>query len=67
VQIQTRELNGIFRTKDKFAIVENSHKQEYVAPIPIPEKTDIRVRAIASSSNADLAVSAGLDIIYIEN
>ena len=67
IQIQTRELNGVFRTRDKFAIVENSHKQEYVAPIPIPEKTDIRVRAIASSSNANLEISAGLDIIYIEN
>jgi hypothetical protein len=67
VQIQTRELNGVFRTRDKFAIVENSHRQEYVAPIPIPEKTDIRIRAIASSSNADLEVSAGFDIIYIEN
>ena len=67
IQIQTRELNGVFRTKDKFAIVENSHRQEYVAPIPILEKTDIRVRAIASSSSADLEVSAGLDIVYIEN
>ena len=67
IQIQTRELNGVFRTRDKFAIVENSHKQEYVAPIPILEKTDIRVRAIASSSNANLEISAGLDIIYIEN
>jgi len=67
IQIQTRELNGVFRTRDKFAIVENSHKQEYVAPIPILEKTDIRVRAIASSSSADLEVSAGLDIVYIEN
>jgi len=67
VQIQTRELNGIFRTKDKFAIVENSHRQEYIAPIPIPEKTDIRVRAIGSSSSANIELSAGLDIIYIEN
>jgi len=67
IQIQTRELNGVFRTRDKFAIVENSHKQEYVAPIPILEKTDIRVRAIASSSSANLEVSAGLDIVYIEN
>jgi hypothetical protein len=67
IQIQTRELNGVFRTRDKFAIVENSHKQEYVAPIPIPEKTDIRVRAIGSSSSANIELSAGLDIIYIEN
>jgi len=31
------------------------------------EKTDLGVRAIASSSNANLAVSAGLDILYIQN
>jgi len=67
VHVQIRELNGVFRTQDKFAIVESTHHQEYIAPIPIPEKTDIRVRAIASSSNANLEVSAGLDIIYIEN
>ena len=67
VHIQTRELNGVFRTQDKFAIVEATHHQQYQAPLPILEKTDIRVRAIASSSNADLQISAGLDIIYIEN
>ena len=67
VHIQTRELNGVFRTQDKFAVVEASVHQGYQAPIPIPEKTDIKVQAIASSSNADLALSAGLDIIYIEN
>jgi len=67
VHIQTREQNKVFRTRDKFAIVEAAHNQEYQCPIPIPEKTDIRVRAIASSSNANLVVSAGLDIIYIEN
>jgi len=67
VHIQTRELNGVFRTQDKFAIVEATHHQQYQVPLPIPEKTDIRVRAIGSSSNANIALSAGLDIIYIEN
>jgi hypothetical protein len=67
VHVQTRELNGVFRTQDKFAIVEATHHQQYQVPLPIPEKTDIRVRAIASSSSANLEVSAGLDIIYIEN
>ena len=67
IHIQTRELNGVFRTQDKFAIVENTHHQQYQVPFPIPEKTDIRVRGIASSSNANLEVSAGIDIIYIEN
>lgn len=67
VQIQTREQNKVFRTRDKFAVVESVRHQEYQCPIPIPEKTDIRVRAIASSSNANLVVSAGLNIVYIEN
>jgi hypothetical protein len=67
VHIQTRELNGVFRTQDKFAIVEATQHQQYQVPLPIPEKTDIRVRAIGSSSNADIEISAGLDIIYIEN
>ena len=30
-------------------------------------KTDIEVRAIGSSSNSNLSVSAGLDILYIQN
>ena len=67
VAIKTRELNGVFRTTDKFSIVEATHRQQYQAPLPILQKTDIRVCAIASSLNANLALSAGLDIVYIEN
>ena len=67
VWVQTRELDGVFRTQDKFALVENTHHQQYQVPLPIPEKTDIRVRAIGSSSSANIELSAGLDIIYIEN
>jgi len=67
VTVQTREQNKVFRTFDKFVVVNDSHHQEYQAPNIIPEKTDIRVRAIGSSSNADASVSAGFDIVYIEN
>ena len=67
VWVQTRELDGVFRTQDKFALVENTHHQQYQVPLPIPEKTDIRIRAIGSSSSANIELSAGLDIIYIEN
>ena len=67
VWVQTRELDGVFRTQDKFALVEATHHQQYQVPLPIPEKTDIRVRAIGSSSSANIELSAGLDIIYIEN
>ena len=67
VWVQTRELDGVFRTQDKFAIVENTHHQQYQVPLPIPEKTDIRVRAIGSSSSPNIELSACLDIVYIEN
>ena len=67
VWVQTRELDGVFRTQDKFAIVAAVHHQQYQVPLPIPEKTDIRIRAIGSSSSANIELSAGLDIIYIEN
>ena len=67
IRLVSRELNGVFKTKDKFA-VQNDHTEiAYSIPLSIPEKTDIEVRAIGSSSNSELHVSAGLDIIYIKN
>ena len=63
----TRELNGVFRTQHIFDTFQASFHQEVEAPLPIPEKTDIEFRAIASSSNADLKVSAAFDIVYIAN
>jgi hypothetical protein len=67
IRMLTRELNGVFRTKQKFDLFEGSYHQDITCPQPIPEKTDIEFRGIADSSNADLRVSATFDIIYIEN
>ena len=67
ININARQQNGVFRTADKFDVFAAAITQEYTCPTPFPEKTDIEVRAIATSSNADLRVAAGLDIIYIEN
>ncbi len=67
IRLVSKEIGGVFKTKDKFA-VENDHTEiSYSIPLSIPEKTDIEVRAIGSSSNSELHVSAGLDIIYIKN
>ena len=63
----TRELNGVFRVKNKFDLFQASFHQNYITPEPIPEKTDIEFRAVATSSNADLRVAASMDIVYIEN
>lgn len=67
IRLVTREIGGVFRTKDKYS-VQNGHTEiGYVTPLPIPEKTDIEARAIGSSSNAALHVSTAFDITYIKN
>ena len=67
IRMLTREVNGVFRTQNKFDLFAGSYHQDITCPQPIPEKTDIEFRAIADSSNADLRVSSTFDIIYIEN
>jgi hypothetical protein len=67
IRMLTRELNGVFRTQNKFDLFQGSYHQDITCPQPIPEKTDIEFRAIADSSNADLRVAATFDIVYIEN
>lgn len=67
INVNARRENGVFRTADKFDVFAAAITQNYKCPIPFPEKTDIEVRAVATSSNADLRVAAGLDIIYIAN
>jgi hypothetical protein len=67
IRLIAREPGGVFRTKDKYA-VQNGHTEiAYTTPLPFPEKTDLEVRAVASSSNALLHVSVALDIVYIRN
>ena len=67
IRIVTREFNGVFRTLHIFDTFQSSFHQDIYAPLPIPEKTDIEFRAVASSINADLKVSANFYINYIAN
>jgi hypothetical protein len=60
-----RPYGGVFQVKDKFVKAESSHHQEYSIPLKFDEKTDIEIRAIGDSAGADIAISAGLDILYI--
>jgi len=60
-----RPYGGVFQVKDKFVTSESSHHQEYPIPVKFDEKTDIEIRAIGDSAGADIAISAGLDILYI--
>lgn len=67
LRLISKKLGGVFRTHDKFSL-ERAHTEiSYSTPLPFTEKTDIEVRAIGSSSNAELHVSAALDIVYIKN
>jgi len=67
VTVLARPDGGVFNVKDKFTTVLDTVTQKYNFPLKFEEKTDIEVRAIGSSSNANIAISAGLDIIYIAN
>ena len=60
-------MGQVFQVKDKFVKSESSHHQEYRFPLKFEEKTDLEVRAIGDSSGADIAISAGMDFIYIRN
>ena len=67
ISLLARPYGGVFNVKDKFVKESSSHHQQYEFPLKFTEKTDIEVRAIASSASADCAVSAAMDFIYIEN
>ncbi len=67
VRLVARPDGEVFQVKDKFVKSEGGHQQQYDIPLKFEEKTDIEVRAIGDSSGADIAISAGLDIIYIRN
>jgi len=62
-----RPLGEVFQAKDKFVIAEGGHIQQYKHPLEFAEKTDIEVRAIGDSAGADIAISAGMDFVYIKN
>jgi len=67
VHFVARKNGGVFQAKDKFVKAESSHNQQYDIPLKFEEKTDLEFRCIGDSSAADIAVSASMDIIYIQN
>ena len=67
IHLAARPFGEVFQVKDKHVIDNGVLHQEYSLPLKFEEKTDLEVRCIGDSAAADIAVSAGLDIIYIWN
>jgi hypothetical protein len=67
IRLITREPGGVFRTQEAFSVEQGPISVPYSISAHIPEKTDIEYRAIASSSQANLRVSAAFEVIYIRN
>lgn len=67
VNFVARPFGEVFQVKDKFVKSEGGHSQEYTSPLKFEEKTDLEIRVIGDSANADIAIGAGMDIIYIKN
>ena len=67
VRLVARPDGEVFQTKDKHVLDNSVLHQNYHTPLKFEEKTDIEVRCVGDSSGANIAVSAGLDIVYIKN
>lgn len=67
VTLVSRPFGEVFQMRDRVVVANGPHLQEYKIPLRFEEKTDIEVRAIGSSSGADISISAGIDILYIRN
>lgn len=65
-RFMARQFGGVFRTQDKHTVGNHMGPIEYPVPKKYPHKTDLEVRAIASSSNADLTCSASLDLVMVK-
>lgn len=65
-RLMAREFGSVFRTQDKHTVGNHMGPIEYTIPKRYPPKTDLEVRAIASSSNADLTCAASLDLVMVK-
>lgn len=67
VELVSRPFGSVFQVRDRFVLNTGSVDQFYNIPLRFNEKTDIEVRCKGNSSTANIAVSAGLDLLYIKN
>lgn len=67
IRLVTRLPGSVFRTQDLFSAQNSNVTRTYSLPLPILEKTDIEFRAVGSSANSALHVSATFELIYIKN
>jgi len=67
VSLVARPFGGVFNVKDRFVKAESSIVQTYFFPLKFDEKTDIEMRAVGDSAGADIAISAGMDFMYVLN
>ena len=64
IRLISRLLGKVFRTQDVFVASNGSIVKEHYTPLVFPEKTDIEVRAIASSAASTANVTATMSITY---
>src|SRR6056300_1624138 len=66
--LAVRPYGEVFQYKDVKSLTTGMHVEEtFTIPIKIEEKSDIEVRALSSSGSVSFDISAGLEIIYIQN
>lgn len=60
-----RPLDWVFTVGHTFSLYQNNYDYNFIIPVPIPEKTDLEVRA--SSSASGTKVTCAFDVILIKN
>jgi len=66
VRLKVRNPGGVFRTKAKYTVSDNSMDEVFPIPLVIPEKSDVHVTAQSSSGTAQ-QVHGLFDLILIKN
>ena len=65
VRMMVREYGGVFRCRHVFQASTGQYNHEFTIPKGIPEKTDIDLRALASSNN--ISGYASFELILVDN
>ena len=67
VRLIARPEGEVFQTRDKHVLQNDIIHQVYSYPLRFDEKTDIEMRCVGDTAGANIAISAGLDLVYIKN
>lgn len=65
VKFLTRPIWSVFGVSHSLSLYQNNYDYPFFVPVPMPEKTDLEVRALSSASGTKITLA--FDVILIKN